>query len=124
MKSLILVTITALTVLGLSVFTTSTALAAPKDSVCDGIVITGGNCDKGETEVNKVVKGVVDLLSIIVGIAAVIMIILGGLKYITSSGDTNKVSSAKNTILYAIVGLVIVAMAQFIVRFVLNRATT
>jgi hypothetical protein len=49
------------------------------------------------------------------------MIIIGGFKYITSGGDSNNVSSAKNTILYAIIGLIIVALAQTIVRFILGR---
>jgi hypothetical protein len=52
------------------------------------------------------------------------MIILGGFKYITSGGDTGNVTGAKNTILYAIVGLVIVALAQIIVRFVLDKTTS
>ena len=60
----------------------------------------------------------------IVGVVAVIMIIIGGLKYITSSGDSNNVSSAKNTILYAIIGLVVVVLAQVIVRFVVTKADT
>ena len=51
------------------------------------------------------------------------MIIFGGFRYITSGGNDNNVSSAKNTILYAVIGLVIVALSQFIVRFVLNTAT-
>jgi hypothetical protein len=55
---------------------------------------------------------------------AVIMIIVGGLKYITSGGDSNNVSSAKSTIIYAIIGLVVVALAQFIVQFVLNKVTS
>jgi hypothetical protein len=51
------------------------------------------------------------------------MILIGGFRYITSGGDSGNVSGAKNTILYAIVGLVIVALAQFIVRFVLSQST-
>jgi hypothetical protein len=47
------------------------------------------------------------------------MIIIGGLKYITSGGESSNVSGAKNTIIYAIVGLIVVALAQFIVHFVL-----
>ena len=54
-------------------------------------------------------------------IAAVIMIIWGGFRYVTSGGDSNKVSSAKNTIIYAVIGLIIVALAQFIVKFVLDK---
>ena len=63
----------------------------------------------------------VNIFSAIVGIIAVVMIILGGLKYITSGGDSSKVGSAKNTLLYAIIGLVIVVMAQVIIHFVLSE---
>jgi hypothetical protein len=72
-------------------------------------------------KVNDTITLVINIFSIVVGIVAVIMIVLGGLKYITSGGDSNNITSAKNTILYAIVGLVVVALAQFIVRFVLGK---
>jgi hypothetical protein len=52
------------------------------------------------------------------------MIIYGGFRYITSGGDSGRVGNAKNTLIYAIIGLVIVALAQLIVHFVLNQATT
>ena len=64
---------------------------------------------------------IVNLLSVIVGIVAVIMIIVGGFRYIASGGASDKVSGAKNTLIYAIVGLIIVALAQFIVHFVLSN---
>jgi hypothetical protein len=54
----------------------------------------------------------------------VIFIILGGLKYITSGGEAANITGAKNTILFAIVGLVIVAFAQVIVKFVLGKVST
>ncbi len=86
----------------------------------------GANCANKDTldgSVNNLISTVISFISYIVGIVSVIMIIIGGLKYITSSGDSNNVTSAKNTILYAIIGLVVVAFAQIIVRFVLNKAT-
>jgi len=61
---------------------------------------------------------------VIVGIAAVIMIIVGGFRYITSGGNDASVTSAKNTILYAVIGLIVVALSQLIVRFVLGKLTT
>jgi hypothetical protein len=76
-----------------------------------------------EEKVNTLIADVINIFSLIVGIVAVIMIIVGGFRYITSGGDSNNVTAAKNTILYAIIGLVIVALAQFIVRFVLNKVT-
>lgn len=81
--------------------------------------------DKTGTEkVNSIIKTVINLFSLIVGVVAVVMIIVGGLKYITSGGDSGNISSAKNTIIFAIIGLVVVALAQFIVRFVLAKVTS
>jgi hypothetical protein len=77
----------------------------------------------GTTKINAIIKTVIDIFSLVVGVVAVIMIIIGGLKYITSGGDSGNITGAKNTILYAIIGLVVVALAQFIVKFVLNRTT-
>ena len=68
----------------------------------------------------SVASRIVNFLSVIVGIVAVIMIIVGGFRYITSGGESGNVSGAKNTLIYAIVGLIIVALAQFIVHFVLT----
>jgi cytochrome bd-type quinol oxidase subunit 2 len=76
-----------------------------------------------EGTVNSLIEDVINIFSLVVGVVSVIMIIIGGFQYITSAGDSNKVGTAKNTILYAIIGLVIVALAQFIVRFVLGRVT-
>lgn len=64
---------------------------------------------------------VIKLLLFIIGIVAVIMIIVGGYKYTTSAGDSSQLSNAKNTILYAVVGLVIATMAFAIVNFVLDN---
>lgn len=94
------------------------------DKICDA---AGKNCKPvagGSTDrLNSLISNVINILSLIAGIIAVIMIVVSGFKYITSSGDSAKVSSAKTTIIYAIIGLVIVALAQIIVRFVLGKAT-
>src|SRR4051812_40893237 len=86
---------------------------------------TGGDCSAGDAtdKLNNLVHTIVNLLSAIVGIVAVIMIIVGGLRYITSGGNDASVTGAKNTILYAIIGLIIVALAQLIVRFTLSKVT-
>lgn len=100
-----------------------------QEGVCGGVGLSTDSATtcatdtSGEERINSLITTIINIFSIIVGIVAVIMIIVGGLKYITSGGDSGNVSSAKNTIIYALVGLVIVAFAQFIVRFVLSRAT-
>jgi predicted permease len=73
---------------------------------------------------SKIAKVIINIFSIIVGIVAIIMIIYGGFRYITSGGESGRVGNAKNTLIYAIVGLIIVALAQFLVHFVLTTATT
>ena len=75
----------------------------------------------GTSGFQEALNKVVNIISIIVGVIAVLMIIFGGFKYITSGGDPTKVTSAKNTILYGLIGLIIVALAQIIVKFVLNQ---
>jgi hypothetical protein len=60
------------------------------------------------------------VVAIIAGISAVIMIILSGFRYVTSGGDTQKIASAKNTLIGAIVGLVIIVVARGIIVLVLK----
>lgn len=104
----------------------STFASAFKDQACQGLTdldsSTGCNAT-ADNGIHNLVTSIVKLLSTIVGILAVIFIIVGGFKYVTSGGDSNRVSSAKNTIIYALVGLVIVAISQFLVNFVFNTAT-
>jgi len=76
---------------------------------------------KNNDDVFTIMKNVINILLTVVGIVAVIMIIVGGIKYITSAGDSSGVSSAKNTILYAVVGLVVALMAFAIVNYVLLK---
>ncbi|MBI2285538.1 hypothetical protein HYU82_01800 [Candidatus Saccharibacteria bacterium] len=79
---------------------------------------------QGKSDLNTFIRQVVNVISIIVGVVAVIMIIVGGFRYIASGGKAESVSGAKNTILYALIGLIIVALAQVIVRFVLKQTTS
>lgn len=125
-KVIIVLAVTLGTVLIIK--TPSTVLAAAKDDVCSGIgsVSGTGGCSApaGTPTPNKIVSAAINILSVVVGIVSVIMIIIGGIKYATSSGDANNISSAKNTIMYAIIGLVVAALAQVMVRFVLYRVST
>ena len=60
------------------------------------------------------------MITVIIGIIAVVMVILGGVSYATSQGDPGKVKKGKDTILYGIIGLVIAILAFAIVNFVLG----
>lgn len=88
----------------------------------DGIKKTKTS-ENSNTSVDKLVKSVVNILLYIIGIVAVIMIIVGGIQYATSSGDAGKAKTAKNTILYAVAGVVIALFAYAIVNFVVNRVS-
>ena len=72
------------------------------------------------TKTDKFVTDLIGLLLFAIGIIAVIMIIIGGIRYVTSNGDSSQVTSAKNTILYAVVGLVVALLAYAIVNFVIG----
>jgi hypothetical protein len=129
--------IATLFTVGVPALVPSMALAASCDNVQTGVVsgvhsatgdnVHGGACgespDAGTTQLRTIFATIVNVFSIIVGAAAVIMIIYGGFRYITSGGDSGRVGNAKNTLIYAIVGLIIVALAQFLVRYVFNTAT-
>ncbi|HET9850405.1 MAG TPA: pilin [Candidatus Saccharimonadales bacterium] len=85
---------------------------------------TVSSCDTGPSggdTLSSILRHFINILSAIVGVVAVIMIIFGGFRYITSGGNDTSITSAKNTILYAIIGLIIVALAQILVHFVLNN---
>lgn len=100
----------------------------PKGQACEALDAasgTPGACvtQQSGQEINGTIRLAINIFSLIVGIAAIIMIIVGGLKYIISNGESSNINSAKNTILYAIIGLVVVALAQIIVKFVLTKST-
>lgn len=70
---------------------------------------------------NGILTKTVNIIATIAGIAAVIVILVGSIRYITASGDSGKVSSAKNTVIYALVGLAVVVVARSIIVFVINH---
>jgi hypothetical protein len=102
------------------VFYISVDAQTPKAEVQKGLDATGFQAGSGP-DVTGTITTVINVFSWVIGVAAVIMIMVGGFKYIISSGDSSNVTSAKNTILYAVIGLVVAAMAQLLVIFVLNR---
>jgi hypothetical protein len=82
------------------------------------------SCDgTGDAQITNVLEVALNILSVAAGIIAVISLIISGLKYITSQGDAGSISSARSSVIYAIVGIAIVVLSQVIVRFVINQAT-
>jgi len=92
----------------------------------------GADSSKGEDQQtdlfgdNGVFKIITNVLLFIIGAISVIMLIIGGIRYVVSGGDSAAVTSAKNTILYAIVGIIVAILAYALVNFVIGSfaATT
>lgn len=70
---------------------------------------------------NGIFTTITNILLFIIGAVAVIMLIIGGIRYVTSGGDSTAVTAAKNTILYAVVGIVVAIIAYAVVNFVIEN---
>lgn len=127
MKKLILSTIAAvLTVLGLGGIATMSPAYAIKCVDSTGAVIDAsdisecyGQTDQ-ETDLMGTLSTIINVIIGVVGFIAVVMIIIGGIGFVTSQGDAARVTKARNTILYGVVGLVVAILAYAIVNFVLK----
>ena len=122
--SVILASLLALPVIAFGVTTLTADSASAQLDLESGInSAKGTGAPDNVTEDDGLIKKVVNLLLWAIGIVSVIMIIIGGIRYATSNGDSTQVTAAKNTIMYAVVGLVIAIFAYAIVNFVLTQFT-
>lgn len=82
-------------------------------------------CDPGDAQstLRDTIRNIINVVSYLVGAIAVLMIIVGGFRYVTSSGNSEALKNARNTIVYALVGLIVVAFAQVIVHFTLSSVS-
>ena len=123
MKKLVLSTMMAvMTVLGLGGVAMLSPVYAAQDGAEQGTkYMERAGAKNQETDVMSIVTVGINVVLGLIALAAVIMIIIGGLNYTTSQGDAAKVKKAKDTILYGVIGLVIVLLAFAIVNFVLGQ---
>lgn len=106
------------TMVGVMVPATSYAVD-PGAEIQKGVKGAGGD-PAGQPTLQDQIKSIVNLLLYVLGVVAVIVIVISGIKYATSDGDSGKITSAKNTILYAVIGLVVAILAYAIVNFVID----
>jgi hypothetical protein len=99
---------------------TATVGAAALDAVCENNE-DSAVCQNRDDSSDDFVKNIINTLLYVVGALSVLMIIVGGILYVTSSGDASSVTKAKNTILYAVVGLVVSVLAFAIVNWVIDQ---
>lgn len=97
----------------------TTSAASVISNACNGS--NKGFCNNQSASVYTVIKNLINILITIGGIVAVVMIVVGGITYTTSAGDSTQIKRAKDTIVYAIVGLVVAIMAFAIVNWILGR---
>jgi beta-lactamase regulating signal transducer with metallopeptidase domain len=93
--------------------------------VCNSSTTSTATCSssKGvnQNPVLNAIKTVADIIAVVAGLAAVITLMVGGFSYITSAGNTEATNKARSRIIGALVGIVIIALAWFIVSFVISR---
>ena len=110
----------ALVLGGLSLVAPATVSAVNVFDVCPVDGSGGAVCANKDDKAHPFIKTVVNTLLFIVGAISVIVIIIGGLMYTVSGGDSGGVTKAKNTILYALVGLTVAFLAYAIVNYVVK----
>jgi len=93
-----------------------------QDALGPGASVNCDGTDVNDNTLSKTGNQIVNIFSIIVGIAAVIMIVYAGFRYVTSGGDSGRVTSAKNALIYALIGIAVAALAQILVKFVLFQS--
>lgn len=112
------------------VFSFALPLTTYAETKCDTSKLNlhnGAQCSKTDDQQENlfgdggVFTTIVNVMLFLIGTLSVIMLIYGGIQYVISSGDAGKVNNAKNTILYAIVGLVVSVLAYAIVNFVIKN---
>ncbi len=128
-KNLILLLVVVAGTLGLSLVSptavraecNSTDTASTIDCGVDSAAGKNQPSDDPSSTISSTIAAGIKVLSFIVGVVAVIMLMVGGLRFITSGSNAEGAKAARNTILYALIGLVVAALAQLLVHFVLNK---
>lgn len=103
---------------------TVAAGSAAANEACQGVnLLSSGGCGDNGQQLSNVLHTIINIFSAVVGIVAVIMIIVAGLQFITSNGNPQNVSKARTSLIYALIGIVVVVLAQTIVHFVFDQVT-
>lgn len=107
------------------------AVASDVLNVCSGAASDSAVCKDKANKTNNPLSGknglllkITRIVAIVAGVVAVIILIISGLNMMLASGDMQKVTKARNGFIYALIGLVVIVLAQAIVSFVASRALT
>lgn len=107
---------------GVTMAAIPTFAQTPEQAACEGSGGTwsGGTCSQGSRTLPGTIKTIGNILVFITGAVSVVMVILGGIRYATSNGDQSQITGAKNTIMYAIIGVIVSISAYAVINFVLS----
>jgi Type IV secretion system pilin len=83
----------------------------------------GKNDSTTDNAILKLLKNITNILAYLAGVLAVIFVMWGGFKYITSGGDASKAASGRQTLTYALIGVIVIVISRQLIIFVLNRLT-
>jgi len=118
----VIIGLTAVFGFGVLVFAAPTAYAQDAiDSACESDPSSLVCQDNKNNDFGSIIKIVINTLLFLVGAVSVIMVVIGGIMYTTSAGDSGAVTKAKNTIFGAVIGLVVAFLSFAIVNWVLER---
>lgn len=116
----------------------STSLAADPKSISKSVCEVPGNerlagCESGDQKLDRAagsstagggyLESLVNVFTFIAGLIAMVFILVGGIRYITSTGDAGRIKQAKDTLMYAVVGLIVVGLARVIIGFIIGAST-
>ncbi len=120
-KTIVLTLVAGFMLLALVAVPTVSAETA-EESACKGAggTYAGGKCSTGGKTLEAGFKDIANTLIFIIGAISVIVIIIGGFRYVVSAGNDQAVAGAKNMVLFAVVGLVVAIMAYAIINFVIG----
>ena len=119
-------TIAYMTTLGMAAVSLASIILAPTSFAFSLSIEDGANSARGADQATDlfgsagIFTTVTNVMLFIVGAISVIMVVIGGLRYVVSGGNSGNITTAKNTILYAIVGLIIAIMAYAVINFVIG----
>jgi len=113
------ISVQAKDILGSAAECNNASAGTGSSAVCtdNGTVKSNPNDDPIVDKLQDIAK----IIAFIAGAAAIILILVGSLQYITSNGDSNKIKGARDTVIYSLIGLVVVFLAATIIEFVLNK---
>ncbi len=129
--SSILISLSIVSAGALALVSASPALAwSVFDQGCNGGGSGSGGsagqiCGAGQSETAdkfpEYIKNIINTMIFVVGIIAVIMIVVGGVRYVVSNGESAQLKAAKDTVTYSVIGLVVAILAYAVVNFVLDQ---